>query len=102
LLNLSTISVEGVIGYPALNRAPAANAPSQAAASPFMKCVPVSTPTGSAVALAGNFGLLNFLVRIAVTIDGEIRTIHATEVATGTFVRVYHVGRVIALAVECA
>src|SRR5579872_4573763 len=44
----STTSVDGVIGYPAANLAPAANAPSQQAWSPSMKCVPVKTPCGSA------------------------------------------------------
>src|SRR5580765_3692094 len=46
--NRSTTSVEGVIGYPAANLAPAASAPSQQAWSPSMKCVPVKTPRGSA------------------------------------------------------
>ena len=48
---VSTKEVEGVIGYPAANRAPAANAPSQQAWSPSMKCVPVRTPRGSAFML---------------------------------------------------
>src|SRR5271167_1455690 len=44
----STTSVEGVMGYPAAHLLPAANAPSQQAWSPSMKCMPVRTPRGSA------------------------------------------------------
>jgi hypothetical protein len=42
----STTSVEALMGYPAANRDPAANAPSQQAWSPSMKWVPLRTPRG--------------------------------------------------------
>src|SRR5215831_5327286 len=108
----STTSVEGVIGYPAENRAPAARAPSQQAWSPSRKWEPVSTPAGSACVCIrgllylrrGGRGLRGFLLfcvrRIFETKDGEIGAIHAAEVAAAAFVGVNHVGRVIALGVE--
>src|SRR5690242_15004429 len=85
----STTSVDGVIGYPAENRAPAASAPSQAAWSPSMKCVPVRTPAGSACI----FGLL--LGRQAGTEDREIRAVHAAQIAAAALFGVDHLGRVI-------
>src|SRR5579871_4706204 len=85
--NRSTTSVEGVMGYPAANRAPAASAPSQQAWSPSRKCVPVRTPLGSAA--------------ISSPIDGEVGTIHPAEIATATFFRGYDVRGVVALGIEC-
>src|SRR6516164_7484994 len=108
----STTSVEGVMGYPAEKRAPAASAPSQQAWSPSRKCEPVRTPAGSAcidirgLLCAGSGGVdlrfvfLVFLSRILETEDCEIRTVHSAEVAATAFFGVDHVGRVIALRVE--
>src|SRR5215467_7713923 len=87
----STTSVEGVIGYPAAKRAPAANAPSQQAWSPSMKCTPVSTPRGSAF----TSGLRHF-----VAADGEIGAEHAAQVAAAAFFRVHHVRGMVSLGVE--
>src|ERR1019366_4521076 len=84
--NLSTTSVEGVIGYPAANRAPAARAPSQQAWSPSRKCAPVRTPFGSAC-MAGS-------------VNCEVRAIQATQVATAAFLSGYHVRWVISLGIE--
>src|ERR1035438_2714774 len=84
--NRSTTSVEGVIGYPAANRAPAARAPSQQAWSPSKKCAPVSTPFGSAC-MAGS-------------VDGEVRAIEAAQVATATFFSSYDVRWVVSLGIE--
>src|ERR1022692_196213 len=84
--NLSTTSVEGVIGYPAANRAPAARAPSQQAWSPSRKCAPVRTPFGSAC-MAGS-------------VNCEVRAIQATQVATAAFLRGYDVRWVISLGIE--
>jgi hypothetical protein len=47
-------------------------------------------------------GLLGLLLRIPVAVDREIWTIHAAQIATGTFIGVYHVGRVVPLGVESA
>src|SRR5579864_4767575 len=91
----STTSVEGVIGYPAAKRAPAASAPSQQAWSPSMKCVPVRTPRGSAF-MCGLLGRGNFG-----GIDCEVGAIHAAEVAAAALLRLYYMWRVIALGVEC-
>src|ERR1017187_5166670 len=77
----STTSVEGVMGYPAANRAPAASVPSQQAWSPSRKCTPVRTPFGSAY--------------IARSEDGEIGAVHAAEVATAAFLARYHMRRVV-------
>src|ERR1035437_3968855 len=82
----STTSVDGVMGYPAANRAPAASAPSQHAWSPSMKWTPVRTPLGSAC--------------IAPSKDGEIRTIHAAEIATTAFLGGCDVRRVVTGGVE--
>src|SRR5579871_3874615 len=82
----STTSVEGVIGYPAANRAPAARAPSQQAWSPSRKCAPVSTPFGSAC--------------MTHSVDREIRTIEPAKVATAAFLGSYDVRWVISLGVE--
>src|ERR1044071_350595 len=68
----STTSVDGVIGYPAANRAPAARVPSQQAWSPSRKWTPVRTPLGSA--------------RMSGSEDGEAGTAHSAEVAPGAFV----------------
>src|SRR3954462_8471269 len=65
----STTSVEGVMGHPAANRAPAARVPSQQAWSPSRKWTPVRTPLGSAC--------------LSFSEDGEVGTIHSTEVAAG-------------------
>src|SRR5271167_3172624 len=87
----STTSVEGVMGYPAEKRAPAANAPSQQAWSPSRKCEPVNTPAGSACILglltvrSGSGGrrlfFLVFIRGIFETENGEIRAIHTAEIA---------------------
>src|ERR1700693_3496808 len=78
----STTSVDGVIGYPEAKRAPAERQPSQQAWSPSRKCVPVRTPAGSAC-IAGL--LLRRDRRLggvhAVPKDGEVRTVHAAQVA---------------------
>ena len=56
---LSTISVDGVIGYPAANVHPAAIAPSVAEWFPFIKWLPVNNRFGSAftILLLKFFGL---------------------------------------------
>src|ERR1022692_1867180 len=82
----STTSVEGVIGYPAENRAPAARVPSQQAWSPSRKCAPVRTPFGSAC-MAGS-------------VNCEVRAIQATQVATAAFLSGYDVRWVISLGIE--
>src|SRR5215471_13172892 len=97
----STTSVEGVIGYPAEKRAPAASAPSQQAWSPSRKWEPVRTPAGSACILGllrarcgcSNLRIFFLLCGIFVTKDGEIRTIHAAEIAAAAFLGIDHVGR---------
>src|SRR5271165_2227530 len=83
--NRSTTSVEGVIGYPAEKRAPAASAPSQQAWSPSRKWEPVRTPAGSACILdllghcrrghagSGSRGLLR-RGRLLIAEDGEVGT----------------------------
>src|SRR6516162_4388274 len=104
----STTSVEGVMGYPAEKRAPAASAPSQQAWSPSRKCEPVRTPAGSAgIGIRGLLRLrsrcgrgLLFFRGIFETKDSEIRAIHTAEIAATALLRVDHVGRVIALGVE--
>src|SRR5271169_4540197 len=96
----STTSVEGVIGYPAEKRAPAASAPSQQAWSPSRKWEPVRTPAGSACILGllgvgsagGGLRLFFHVIRIFETEDGEIRAVHSTEIAAAAFFRVDHVG----------
>src|ERR1017187_4529321 len=77
----STTSVEGVMGYPAANRAPAASVPSQQAWSPSRKWTPVRTPLGSAC--------------MARSEDGEIRAVHAAEIATTAFLGSYDVRRMV-------
>src|SRR5215467_10134363 len=97
----STTSVDGVMGYPAAKRAPAASAPSQQAWSPSRKCVPVRTPRGSAFMLhlrSGRRGLL--CLRHALAVDGEVRAIHAAQIAAAAFLRRHHVGRMITLGIE--
>src|SRR6266568_99459 len=79
----STTSVDGVMGYPAANRAPAARVPSQQAWSPSRKWTPVRTPLGSACMPCSE--------------DGEIRTVHSAEVAAAAFIGGYDVGSVITL-----
>src|SRR4051795_5914607 len=81
----STTSVEGVMGYPALNRAPAARVPSQQAWSPSRKWTPVRTPLGSAC--------------MSCSEDGEVGTIHSTEVAAGAFFAGDDMGWVVSLCV---
>src|SRR5436190_14067386 len=81
----STTSVDGVIGYPAANRAPAARVPSQQAWSPSRKWTPVRTPLGSACMPGSE--------------DGEVGAVHAAEVAAGAFVGSDDVGRVVTLCV---
>src|SRR5689334_10951289 len=91
----STTSVEGVMGYPAAKRAPAARAPSQQAWSPSMKWVPVRTPRGSAFIAHRLRGRSRFHA-----IDGEVRAIHATEVASAALLGCNHVRGMVALGVE--
>src|ERR1035437_1350923 len=81
--NRSTTSVEGVIGYPAANRAPAARVPSQQAWSPSRKGTPVRTPLGSACITSSE--------------DREIRTVHSAEVAAGALLARDDVGWMITL-----
>src|SRR3974390_3336890 len=81
----STTSVDGVMGYPAAKRAPAARAPSQQAWSPSRKCVPVSTPCGSAFTghlrgLCFGLGFGSFLA-----VDRKVRAVHATQIAATAF-----------------
>src|ERR1017187_6204348 len=82
----STTSVDGVMGYPAANRAPAARVPSQQAWSPSRKWTPVRTPFGSAC--------------IASSEDGEVGTVHAAEVTAALYVSGDHVGRMVTLGIE--
>src|SRR5581483_9900805 len=100
LAKRSTTSVEGVIGYPAAKRAPAASAPSQQAWSPSIKCTPVRTPRGSACIASPRFGG-GFGHVQAVAEDGKVRTVHAAQIATAALLRRDHVRCVIALGVEC-
>src|ERR1019366_10811524 len=79
----STTSADGVMGYPAANRAPAARVPSQQAWSPSRKWTPVRTPLGSAC--------------IASSEDSEIGTVHSAEVATGALLDGDDVGRMVTL-----
>src|SRR5215469_221265 len=108
----STTSVEGVMGYPAEKRAPAARAPSQQAWSPSRKCEPVRTPAGSAcICIIGllwvqskssdlRLVFLFFIRGIFETEDSEIGAIHTAEIAAAAPLGTDHVGRVITLAVE--
>src|SRR5579884_2012188 len=86
LAKRSTTSVDGVMGYPAANRAPAARAPSQQAWSPSRKCTPVRTPLGSGC--------------MAESEDSEVRAIEPAEVATAAFIGGNDVWRVVTLGVE--
>ena len=88
---LSTTSVEGVMGYPAANRAPAARAPSQQAWSPSRKWVPVITPLGSAFMQLPSF---------SPPVDGEIGAEHAAQVTAGTLIRCNNMRGMIALGIE--
>src|ERR1019366_4337790 len=96
----STTPVEGVMGYPAANLAPAASAPSQQAWSPSRKCVPVSTPRGSAFILSS----LRFHVRLGglslVAVNGEVGTVHAAAIAAAALLRRDHVRRMIAFGIK--
>src|SRR5579871_65500 len=87
----STTSVDGVIGYPAANRAPAASAPSQQAWSPSRKCVPVRTPRGSA--FTGHLRRLRFGFRVGVflAVDREVGAVHAAQIATTALFRFHNV-----------
>src|SRR6516164_4217708 len=108
----STTSVEGVMGYPAEKRAPAARAPSQQAWSPSRKCEPVRTPAGSAcICITGllcvrsssgdsRLVFLFFILGIFETEDSEIGAIHTAQIAAAALLGIDHVGRVIALGVE--
>src|SRR5436190_24312695 len=82
----STTSVDGVMGYPAANRAPAARVPSQQEWSPSRKWTPVSTPLGSAC--------------IARSKDGEVGAVHSAEVAPGAFLGGEGMGHVITLCIK--
>src|SRR5271167_1978568 len=79
--NRSTTSVEGVMGYPAANRAPAASDPSQQAWSPSRKWTPVRTPLGSACIARSEYG--------------EVRAVHPAEVTTAAFFGGYDVRGVV-------
>src|SRR5689334_3999160 len=92
----STTSVDGVIGYPEAKRAPAARQPSQQAWSPSRKCVPVSTPLGSACIVV----LLLRRIGEAVSVDGEVRAVHAAQIAAAALFRRHHLRRVVALGIE--
>src|SRR6266536_1055400 len=92
----STTSVEGVIGYPAAKRAPAASAPSQQAWSPSIKCVPVSTPRGSAFIFHLRFGRLGLIA-----VDGKVRTVHAAQIAAAALIWRHHMRRMIAFGIKC-
>src|SRR6266536_12220 len=103
----STTSVEGVIGYPAANLAPAARAPSQAAWSPSRKCEPVRTPAGSACigSLRYNFGACGVSggcghLVFAISVDGKIRAVHAAQIATAAFFLIDYVGWMVPLGIE--
>src|SRR5271165_1562165 len=107
--NRSTTSVEGVIGYPAEKRAPAASAPSQQAWSPSRKWEPVRTPAGSACILDLLFGRSDvrrgsrgFLRRgrLLVAEDSEVGAVHAAQVAATALFRMDQVRGVITLGVE--
>src|SRR5271165_5936305 len=107
--NRSTTSVEGVIGYPAEKRAPAASAPSQQAWSPSRKWEPVITPAGSACILyllwrcrrcsLGHSGFLRWR-RLLVAEDGEVGAVHAAQIATAALLRMHQVRSVITLGIE--
>src|ERR1700757_3692203 len=88
----STTSVEGVIGYPAANRAPAASAPSQQAWSPSIKCVPVITPRGSAFICRLRFRFRFGRLRL-IAVDGEVRTVHAAQIAAAALIGRHHMRR---------
>src|SRR5438046_7475457 len=61
-----------------------------------MKWTPVSTPRGSAfIAVLLRGGAIIF-----VSVDGEVRAIHAAQVATTALLRLHDVRRVIALGIE--
>src|ERR1700686_549058 len=89
----STTSVEGVMGYPAANLAPTASAPSQQAWSPSRKCVPVKTPWGSAF-------IFHTRLRDLISVDGEVRAIHAAEIAAAAFLRMHDVRSMVTLRIE--
>src|ERR1700756_3442988 len=98
----STISVDGVIGYPAANLAPAASAPSQQAWSPSIKCVPVSTPRGSAFMdhLLRGVGLHFLQLRNPLPVNREVRAVHPAQIAAAALLRRHHVWRMVALGIE--
>src|SRR5579884_1150213 len=95
----STTSVEGVMGYPAAKRAPAASAPSQQAWSPSRKCTPVRTPRGSACIIHLR-SRARFRRGRAISEDGEIGTVHAAQIAAAALLGRHQVRRVISLGVE--
>src|SRR5579864_8885767 len=92
--NRSTTSVEGVMGYPAAKRAPAASAPSQQAWSPSRKCTPVRTPRGSAC-ISHHRSRAWFRRDETIAEDGEIGTVHAAQIATAALLGCHQVRRVI-------
>src|SRR5678816_2875964 len=81
----STTSVDGVMGYPAANRAPAARVPSQQAWSPSRKWTPVRTPLGSAC--------------MSCSEDREVGTVHSAAVAAGALLGGDDVGGMVSLCV---
>src|SRR5246127_4340601 len=101
----STTSVEGVMGYPAANRDPAANAPSQQAWSPSMKCVPVRTPRGSAFTahLRGrrrSLSIGTFQAGHSLPVDRKIRAVHPAQIAAAALFGRDYMGWMIALGIE--
>jgi hypothetical protein len=69
-----------------------------------MKCGPVNTPIGSACIFGLLFRAGGDCARLvcAVSVDGKIRAIHATEIASIAFFWLYRVWWVITLGVECS
>src|SRR5262249_55400621 len=94
----STTSVDGVIGYPAAKRAPAAIAPSQQAWSPSTKWTPVRTPFGSAF-IPYFSGFPGFGLDLGPG-NGEVRAVHAAQVTATAFLGFDNVRRVVSLRVE--
>src|SRR5579864_8449225 len=99
LAKRSTTSVDGVIGYPAAKRAPAASAPSQQAWSPSRKCTPVRTPRGSACIIHLR-SRVRFRRGKAIAEDREIGTVHAAQIAAAALLSRDQMRRVISLGVE--
>src|SRR3990172_5780990 len=108
----STTSVDGVMGYPATKRQPAAIAPSPHAKSPSRKWAPVNTPAGSALIAPFSFHRrcspgssrshdggdrtpLDFHAE-----DRKVGADHLAQLAVHAFTVLDHLREVVALAVE--